>query len=231
MFPATRPSLIGELGAAEPERRARAHRIVTEAYWKPVYLYVRRRFQLTPADAEDMVQGFFMQVLESQRLASFDPERGRFRTYLMRSLTNFTIDRHRASTAQKRGGHLVELSEAEDLLAASPDTDPEAAFERDWVKQVMSLSVVRLTERLTERGKVRHLDVFRRFHLVESAPSYDEVASELGIKVTDVTNSLHAARREFRAVALDLLRELTASEEEFQWEARAVFGIEITPDV
>jgi len=47
-----------------------------------------------------------------------------------------------------------------------------------------------------------------------------------GISVTDVTNWLHVARREFRQVALDLLRELTASEEEFDQEALAVFGID-----
>ena len=230
VFPDTRPSLISELVASEPERRARALRLVTEAYWKPVYLFVRRRFHLPPADTDDVVQEFFTQVLESQRFASFDPERGRFRTYLLRSLTNFTIDRHRASTARKRAAQTVELSEAEELLAAAPDDDPEAAFERDWVRQVMSLSVERLTRRLTERGKLRHLEVFRRFHLVESPPSYDEVATELAIKVTDVTNSLHAARRELRSVALDLLRELTASEEEFRWEARAVFGIDIAAE-
>jgi hypothetical protein len=58
-------------------------------------------------------------------------------------------------------------------------------------------------------------------------PSYADVASHLGISVTDVTNRLAHARREFRRIVLDKLRELTATDEEFRSEAFAVLGIRV----
>ena len=71
----------------------------------------------------------------------------------------------------------------------------------------------------------------RTFHLFEAYDlegsentSYQQLSKEYGISVTDVTNALAWARREFRRIALERLRELCGSEEEFQREARAAFG-------
>jgi hypothetical protein len=50
------------------------------------------------------------------------------------------------------------------------------------------------------------------------------LAQEYGIPLTDVTNALAWARREFRRIALQRLREICGSEEEFQRETRAAFG-------
>jgi RNA polymerase sigma factor (sigma-70 family) len=227
-FPDTKPSLIEELRASDKETRARAMRMVGDIYWKPVYLFVRRKFQLRPEDAEDVVQSFFAEILEGDRLARFEPERARFRSYLRQCLVHFAIDQHRAQRTQKRGGkHIVEANEAELELTASPEPDPHAAFERDWMRHLMSVAVARLAKQLTERGKHRHLAVFQRFHLVSPEPSYEEVATELGIKKTDVTNSLHAARKELRNIAIDLLASITSSQDELVAEAREVFGIEL----
>ena len=57
--------------------------------------------------------------------------------------------------------------------------------------------------------------------------TYAQVAEKFGIKSSDVTNYLSYARREFRRIVLDSLREMTASEEEFRREARALLGIEV----
>src|SRR5262249_6853638 len=109
---------------------------------------------------------------------------------------------------------------------ATGSVDP-AAFDREWVRRVAEVAVQRVLARLEKRGHATHAELFRRFHLQDDPPSYQTVAAELGITVTDVTNWLHIARREFRRVALALLREITANDEEFAEEARAVFGIDV----
>ena len=58
-------------------------------------------------------------------------------------------------------------------------------------------------------------------------PSYAQLAAEHGLPVTQVTNHLHWARRELRAAVLEKLREITAGEDEFRSEARALLGVEV----
>jgi hypothetical protein len=76
-------------------------------------------------------------------------------------------------------------------------------------------------------GKARC--VFERFHLDEAreAPSYEEVAAELGLALVTVQNRLAYARRHFRRLVLEILREITANEEEFRFEARSVLGVDL----
>ncbi len=73
-----------------------------------------------------------------------------------------------------------------------------------------------------------HLRLFEIYDLEgdgASNASYADLAKEFKIAPTDVTNYLAFARREFRRIALDRLREMTASEEEFRHEARALLGM------
>jgi hypothetical protein len=95
------------------------------------------------------------------------------------------------------------------------------------LRHVIQLTLDRLDRELAARGKPIHAAVFRAFHVGDTRPSYDDVAARFGITNTDVTNWLFIARREFRRVALDVLREVTLDDDDFAAEARAVFGIEV----
>ena len=89
------------------------------------------------------------------------------------------------------------------------------------------MTVDALRDRCEQSGKPLTFRVFERYVLDEETaarPSYAELAAELGIKVTDVTNYLAFARREFRLLLLDKLREITGSDEEFEAESRALLG-------
>ena len=209
--------------------RARGMKVIAEAYWPAVYKHLRLRFAMSREQAEDTVQAFFLRLVEDGTFAGYDPERARFRTFLRQCLDNFAIDSHRrASTKRRKPAELeLDFDSLEATLPVDPAPDPAAAFDREWVRRVAEIAVERLLARLAKRNQQAHAELFRRFHLAETPPSYDAVAAELGIKATDVTNWLHVARREFRRVALELLRELTANHEEFVDEARAVFGIDL----
>jgi uncharacterized protein (DUF433 family) len=97
------------------------------------------------------------------------------------------------------------------------------------VRSLFSLAVEDLRKLCEERERTRTFHIFEAYDLEGNEKiSYDQLAADYGIPVTDVTNALAWARREFRKLALDRLRELCGSEEEFHREARAAFGWDAT---
>src|SRR4030095_14328599 len=74
-----------------------------QTYWYPLYAYTRRR-GYGEQDAQDLVQAFCVHLQEKHALAKADPQRGRFRTFLLSSLQNFLANEKARAHAQKRGG-------------------------------------------------------------------------------------------------------------------------------
>lgn len=233
-FPPTRVSAVAALGSDDAAVRARAFEALVAAYWRPVYAHVRLRWRRDPEESSDVVQDFFARALDKQHFSTFDPARARFRTYLKGALDYFVRDRVRAEKRERRGGGLVKLSLdfelAEKELAASAHEDLDACFEREWARGLFRAAIVAFEARCKEEGKTKQLALFRRYVLdpeleADAArPSYALLARELEISVTDVTNHLAWARRTFRASVLEALREVTASEDEWREEARALLG-------
>jgi hypothetical protein len=125
----------------------------------------------------------------------------------------------------------IDVGEVEaDLLAnGDPMSDPDQLFHREWIRSLFTLAVNALREECEAAGKQVQFAVFERADLlpVEGAerPSYRDLAEEFKLPVTQVTNYLAFARREFRRLALERLASLCGSEEEYQSEARELFGI------
>jgi hypothetical protein len=123
----------------------------------------------------------------------------------------------------------LDFQEAEHELAASGlSVSPEDYFEKEWVRTLFALAVERLRAQCQSAGKTTQFLLFERYDLgdTEARPSYAVLAEEFRIAVTDVTNYLAFARREFRRAVLAQLREMTGSEEEFQREAQTLLGVE-----
>src|SRR5208337_1840671 len=102
-FPTTLWTVVLHSGRDEPGQVRAALAQLCQAYWYPLYSFVRRR-GYSPHDAEDLTQAFFAQLLEKRRLERVDPELGRFRTFLLASLKNFLANDWDRAHAQKRGG-------------------------------------------------------------------------------------------------------------------------------
>lgn len=232
LFPATRASVVEALRASDPERRERAIGTVIELYWRPLYKYLRIRWDSDPEDAQDLIQDFFAAALERDALARFDPSRASFRTFLRLLLDHHLSNHLRAQGRLKRGGASLTLdfADAEHELgqAHSSELDPEALLHREWVRSVFTLALEHFRSRLQTEQRSHLYDVFAAIDLADEAsrPSYREVALRLGLAETTITNHLAAARRSFRAAVLDLLREVTATEDEFRAEARATLGFD-----
>lgn len=227
-FPPTRESaLLGALSEDTELRRVSWDRIA-RAYYPPVYAYVRLRMRFSEEDAQDLTQAFFARCLERDLVASYDPQRGRFRTFLRTCVERFAIDHKRSQSAQSRGGGAKTFDFADleaDLPSTAPD-DPEALFEQAYVRRILALALDALREHCTQSKKTEHLRVFERFHLTDDPPSYEALGAELGMDPITVQNRLAYARRHFRRLTFDVLRELTANEDELKLEARTVLGVE-----
>src|SRR6266487_6741894 len=102
-FPTTQWSIIvAAQGAETPDARQALERLF-ETYWYPVYAFIRSRTP-QPADAQDLTQGFFTNLLDHCSLDSVKPELGRFRAFLLASAKHYlSVERARVK-AHKRGG-------------------------------------------------------------------------------------------------------------------------------
>ncbi len=236
-FPLTRRSVVRAAASADPETRRRGFETLVAAYWKPAYKYLRLKWRASEQDAEDLTQGFFARALEKAFFDRFDPERARFRTYLRTCLDGFVANERQSAQRLKRGGgaeHVsLDFAGAEtELVRQGPldGADMDEYFHREWVRGLFALAVDALRRRCTEAGKSIPFALFERYDLdgpdAPSRPSYADLAREMGIPETQVTNHLAWARREFRRLVLETLEEATGSEEEFRTEARHVLGID-----
>ena len=233
-FPDTRQSLVERLASPEPSTRARALDVVCTQYWHPVYRYIRLRWGLEPADAQDLTQGFFLHLLDGPTLSRYDPGRARFRTYVRMCLDGYCANRHAEERRLKRGGGVEVLSldvaglEASLPVAGNGPDDPEALFRREWVRELFGRSVRALRQQMEGSGKGTQFALFERYDVrgsdADRRPTYAELAAEFAIPATQVTNYLALARREFRRTVLEQLRELTPDDAEFRAEARDLLG-------
>lgn len=231
-FPLTRYSVVVAAQSHDPQDRERALDAITSSYWRPVYKYVRLRWRLEREDAEDFTQDFFSRLLEKDFLTSYDPAKGKLRTFLRTCIDRLFMNQMRDAHRQKRGNAALHVSldfeEAEHELAAAQMESPDDYFEKEWVRTLFTLAVEKLRAQCQSAGKNKQFTLFERYDLgdTEERPSYAALAQEFNLGLTDVTNYLAFARREFRRCVLDQLRDMTGSDEEYQREARALLGVE-----
>src|SRR3954468_13184892 len=233
-FPATRYSIVTAIRSARPDDRRAAFDVLVTAYWKPVFKYVRLKWHASPEDAADLTQGFFLRAFEKDFFAAFDPARARFRTYLRTCLDGYAANARKADARLKRGGGAtlvsIDFGEAErelSLQATNAVEDFDAYFHREWLRSLFASAADRLRSACAASGREDRFAVFEQYDLAPEAgerPTYAELARRLGLSATDVTNELAAARREFRQLVLDVLREQCTSDEEFAAESRALTG-------
>jgi RNA polymerase sigma factor (sigma-70 family) len=226
MFPTTRWTLILASREGDEARRAALESLLT-TYWKPAYFYLRRR-GVNREDAEDVVQGFFLQLLEHDFLPRLDPARGRFRSYLLTSLDHYAANLHERQSAQKRGGGVrlvpIDLALAERELEAQP-AEAVAAYEREWAVGVMERALHRLREDYEDGRRRGRADVFLRFFSFEEAPSYADAAAQAGQTVVQFKAALHRARQRFRELLRDEVKGTLQDEGEADQEIRELMRV------
>jgi DNA-directed RNA polymerase specialized sigma24 family protein len=109
-FPQTRRSVIEAVRSIDAEERENAREALCAAYWKPVYKYIRLRWNRPADDAQDLTQGFFMELLERELLGKFDSNKSRLRTYLRLCVDSFVMNEDKAGRRLKRGGNVLHVA-------------------------------------------------------------------------------------------------------------------------
>ena len=231
-LPDTRASAVFGLRSGDEAGRKQALEVLIAAYWKPVYKIVRRHWSKSNEDAKDLTQEFFSLAIEKDFFESFDPDRGRFRTFLVVCLKRFLSNADRAARRLKRGGGTpawsLDFGAADEELAREPAApeNEEDYFEREWVRHLIAMAVDDVRTEFVLKGRPAPFQVFERYDLAppdQERPTYEALAAEVGITPVDVTNYLHQVRKRLRERLLARLREITGSEEEYRDEVRAFF--------
>ena len=234
-FPVTNHSAIANARSEDQVARQRALDTILTSYWKPVYKYIRLKWQASNEDAKDLTQGFFANAFEKDHFANYDANKASFQTFLRTCLDGFVANERKAGSRLKRGGGMdhysLDFAAAEDELthAVTSTINPEDYFHREWVRWMFTLAVEAFRKRCEESGRTVHFQLFERYDLNDdnSDVSYASLAHEFGLEPATVNNYLAAARREFRRIVLEKLREITATDEEFRTEARSLLGVDV----
>jgi RNA polymerase sigma factor (sigma-70 family) len=228
-FPTTRWTLV--VAAGDPHRKEARSALVSlcENYWYPLYAYLRRRGYPTDR-AQDLTQEFFMRVLEGRYLDRADPEKGRFRSFILTSLKFFVADEEDRQRAQKRGGGVVvplELSSGEERYQREPahDETPERIFERRWALSVLDRVVETLRNEFVQHGRPEHFDRLKMFLLGQSDAPYAVLAREMTTSEGALKVAIHRLRKRYRELFRQEIADTVADPAEVEPELRFLAAV------
>ena len=228
-FASTRWSLVIAAGRRSSPEAAVALEALCRTYWFPLYAYVRRRVS-DRHEAQDLTQEFFARLLELNHFAVADPERGRFRAFLLTALKHFLTNEWEKTRALKRGGGRVPLSldfdAGESRLSLEPASDqtPERLFERQWTITLLDQVLMRLQTEQEVAGKGRQFETLKQFLTGgREEASYADVAEELGMSAGAVKVAAHRLRQRYRELLRAEVAQTVAVPEEVDDEIRRLF--------
>jgi DNA-directed RNA polymerase specialized sigma24 family protein len=217
VFQTTRWTMVNRARGDAPEARVALGELC-EAYWMPVYRFLRREGR-----NEDESRELTQEFLSGGSLENADPAKGRFRSYLLGALKHFLADRNRSEGRQKRGGGAA----VESIEAAGTETSPglqvpdptatvsDAYFDREWALAVMDRGLKTVQAAFTESGKGKQFEVLKPWLIGETENlSQSNAAAELGMTTGAIKVAIHRLRKDFReAIQAEIAQTVTTPEE------------------
>ena len=208
--------VLAAAGERSGTQRRRALEELAQAYWFPLYAYIRRQGHKAP-EAEDLTQEFFSRLLEKKSLATVDRDKGKFRSFLLASVKNFLSDEWDKSKTLKRGGgqKIVALDgmDAETRYALEPadELTPERHFERRWALAVLDQVMARLRQEYLDRGTGEVFQILKVF-LGPAAKTQDKaaLAHRLGMSEGTARVAAHRLRKRYRELLRDEISQTVA---------------------
>jgi RNA polymerase sigma factor (sigma-70 family) len=225
-FRTTHWSVVLRAGQEGGAGSAAALEQLCQTYWFPIYAYVRRHVA-DPEDAKDFTQEFFARLLRQNLVGLADPQRGKFRAYVLTLLKHFLAKQWERERAQKRGGGRAPLSldalPAEARYALEPATafTPDQAFDRKWAETILEQTQGRLRRDYEAAGMVARYERLKVFLLHGHAPtSYAATAAELGLTEAAVRSAIFTLRRRFAEFFRHEIAQTVDAPEEVEAEIR-----------
>ena len=200
-------------------------------YWPPLYTFARRR-GYSPADAQDLVQGFFAHLLQSKAYARTDAKKGKFRSFLLASLKNYISDVWDKARAFKRGGNYqfvlldeeidaVEILYACESQSAQLTLDEEQQYEQSWAAALVARALARIEAEFASGTKVNLFRELRSFLTGGlRLPSQEEVARRLDMPVETLRSHISRLRTRYRELLRDEVARTIGATEDVDEELR-----------
>ena len=230
-FVTTHWSVVVTAGHSDTPRSQAALEKLCRAYWYPLYAYARRRGH-APEDAQDLTQEFFARLLARNWVGSADPEKGRFRTFLLTAMNHFLADEWDRVTAQKRGGGQrvlpleVESAETRFQLEPPDPLTPEMIYERRWAQTLLETVFEQLRQAYEAEGKAA-LFTELKGSLVQAraAVPYAELAGRLSLREGALRVAVHRLRQRYRELLRAEIAHTVAEPGEVEEELRYLFRV------
>lgn len=230
VFVTTHWSVVLAAGRSDTTRSRDALARLCQTYWYPLYSYVRRR-GYSAHDAQDLTQAFFAHILEKQSIISADPERGRFRSFILTAMNNFLGQEWEKSRAQKRGGgseiFSLDLAIAEQRHDLEPSTSetPDKDFDKKWALALLETVMTQLEAEYKRENKS---DLFNALKQTltgsrESQP-YVDLAKQLNTTETAIKVTVHRLRKRYRELLQSEIANTVDSADDVKEEMRHLFA-------
>lgn len=201
-FAPTRWTLVMRATGDTPESRTALSELC-EAYYQPVVRFLRREGR-SEDEARELVQEFFSRMLKRSDLKA-DPDRGRFRSYLLGAVKHFLADQRKAANREKRGGGVEDArlddDEGPNQANVAPGDAPtsDTWFDRQWALTVMDRGLVQIESEFEASGKSQQFGVLKHWLVGDTGKlSQADAAGQLGWTETAVKVAVHRLRKRFR---------------------------------
>jgi RNA polymerase sigma-70 factor (ECF subfamily) len=198
-------------------------------YWYPLYGHIRR-YGFSSHDAQDLTQGFFLDLLEHKALTRVDQQKGKFRSFLLASLRNFLSNEAHRARCLKRGGQVqfvyLDLKSAEDRYIREEPAEvltPEKIFDARWAMALLGEARNRLRQEYIDKGKTATFEALKGFLdpvNPKSLPSYEEAADLLKVSVTAVKTLIHRLRKRNTALVREEILRTVSDPADVEAESR-----------
>jgi RNA polymerase sigma factor (sigma-70 family) len=233
-FRTTHWSVVLRAGRSDVPEAVNALDSLCRAYWHPIYGFVRRQ-GYKPEDAKDLVQGFFADLLQRAGLEEVHPTKGRFRSFLLASVTHYLANQRERKNTQKRGGGVETISleaqseEERHWIEPVHESTPERLYEQRWAHAVLEGALSRLEAEFADTGHAKRFEALKGF-LSGDIPgqSYAEAAAALGLSVGAVTSIIHRMRLRHRELFRDEIAQTVDDPGEIDDEIRHLISV-LTP--
>lgn len=230
-FNTTHWSVVATAGQETTPDSREALEHLCQAYWRPIYAYVRRR-GTKPEDAEDLTQAFFEHFLKRKLFAVANRNRGRFRTFLLHCCEYFVAKQWRDQHRLKRGGTeriiSLEAMQAEEWYVNEP-TDrmtPERHYERSWALTVLEKAYSRLRSEWEDAGKGDLFRILQAFLSGErDTVPYAQAALELGTSEGAVRTAVHRLRHRYGELLRAEVGQTVASADDVEDELHHLLAV------
>jgi RNA polymerase sigma-70 factor (ECF subfamily) len=231
IFATTHWSVVLAAGQQDTRESAFALEQLCRTYWLPIYGYIRRR-GYAPEQAQDYTQELFARLLRKNSFAAADPEKGRFRSFLLGALKHLLADEKDRAKAAKRGDGRPLLGweelAAEERLRAEPldQFSPDRVFDRRWAMTILEQATRKLKDEHQAPDRRRLFENLKPYlGGGEVAPSYAQTAARLGLTESAAKAAVFRIRQRYHLLVREEVAQTVTNPRDLEEEIHYLISL------